>query len=164
MLLLRSIFFNFRNLKKKFFHFKRKLSKYRHGLGAALCISGLVITIVIFLSLEYIVVEFNDYIHGDKYMKIDWHDWRLIDEEELRVGIGEHGKGEFLRLYPSYTKKINDTHGYNGYLSDKIALNRSLKDLRPKEYVNGFHQCINCVYLMQYYSISDVHMKNIRPI
>lgn len=62
---------------------------------------------------------------------IDWHDWKLIDKDSLRIGLGEHGQPAYLPFYPAYTKDINDTVGYNGYLSDKIALNRSLKDLRP---------------------------------
>lgn len=65
--------------------------------------------------------------------KIDWHDWKLIKEEEMRTGLGEHGEQAYLDSYPAYTKEINRTFGYNGYLSDKIALNRSLKDLRPAE-------------------------------
>lgn len=63
--------------------------------------------------------------------KIDWHDWNLIEEEKSRTGLGEHGEKAYLDFYPPHTKEINATFGYNGYLSDKIALNRSLKDLRP---------------------------------
>lgn len=65
--------------------------------------------------------------------RIDWHDWKLIEEENSRSGLGEHGEPAYLSFYPDYSKDINDTVGYNGYLSDKIALNRSLKDLRPAE-------------------------------
>lgn len=65
--------------------------------------------------------------------RIDWHDWELIAEENARSGLGEHGAPAYLSFYPPYSKDINDTFGYNGYLSDKIALNRSLKDLRPNE-------------------------------
>lgn len=66
-----------------------------------------------------------------KHKKIDWHDWKLIEEENGRTGLGEHGEAAYLPYYPPYTKDINETVGYNGFLSDKIALNRSLKDLRP---------------------------------
>lgn len=65
--------------------------------------------------------------------RIDWHDWDLIKQDELRTGIGEHGEPAHLDSYPAYSKEINETVGYNGYLSDKIALDRSLKDLRPPE-------------------------------
>lgn len=84
------------------------------------------------------VLKIKEIVYDEPNVRIDWHDWHLMDEEELRVGIGEHGVGSFLRSYPLKSKEINDTHGYNGYLSDKIALNRSLKDLRPKQYVNIF--------------------------
>lgn len=63
--------------------------------------------------------------------KIDWHDWKLIEADKHRIGLCEHGHGAFLPWYPPSSKLINDTHGYNGYLSDKIALDRSLSDLRP---------------------------------
>ncbi|XP_031624901.1 N-acetylgalactosaminyltransferase 6-like [Contarinia nasturtii] len=136
MFLLRLISFNFRNVKKKFSHLKRKLSKYRHDLSGILFFIILAILFVVFLNLKSIIIAFNVHIYGKESIKIDWHDWQQIEEDELRVGIGEHGEGEFLRFYPSYTKEINNTHGYNGYLSDKIALNRSLKDLRPKDCVH----------------------------
>lgn len=67
--------------------------------------------------------------------KIDWHDWDLIEQDELRDGLGERGKATYLLDYPLSSKLINETFGYNGYLSDKISLKRSLKDLRPEEYV-----------------------------
>lgn len=166
--LVQSVAFIFRNCRKKcFYNAKWKLSKYRHGPSAAQFIGVLIVLMIIFLNIEYIVEVFKDFIYGEQNnnIKIDWHDWRLVDEEELRTGIGEHGEGAFLLSYPSYTKQINDTHGYNGYLSDKIALNRSLKDLRPKEYVffsnveNVLNKKNNCKT-----SISVVYMKSIQPI
>lgn len=63
---------------------------------------------------------------------IDWHDWTLIEEEKLRDAIGEFGEPASLTYYPFESEFINATHGFNGYLSDQIALNRALKDLRPK--------------------------------
>lgn len=130
------IFSHFQNYRKKCLRIKRKTSMYRHGLGAVLYFSTIILLILILMNLEYIVATLKYYLHGEEDTRIDWHDWSLIDEEEQRTGIAEHGEGTFLWSYPAYTKKINDTHGYNGYLSDKIALNRSLKDLRPKEYVH----------------------------
>lgn len=70
-----------------------------------------------------------------KVDRIDWNDWELIKQDELRAGLGEHGIAAYLSFYPPESKDINDTVGYNGYLSDKIALNRSLKDLRPSALV-----------------------------
>lgn len=65
--------------------------------------------------------------------KIDWHDWRSIEADKKRVGLGEQGKAAHLPSYPDHSKDIIDTYGYNGYLSDQIALDRSLADLRPPE-------------------------------
>lgn len=65
--------------------------------------------------------------------RIDWHDWDLIDQDELRDGIGEHGIAAHLPEYPESSKYMNDTYGYNGYLSEKIALDRALPDLRPEQ-------------------------------
>lgn len=64
--------------------------------------------------------------------RIDWHDWELIKADERRVGLGEHGTAAYLNSSPpKEIVDIIDTVGYNAYLSDKIALNRSIKDLRP---------------------------------
>lgn len=64
---------------------------------------------------------------------VDWHDWDFIEEEEVREGFGEHGEKSFLQNYPyNLSLIINQTQGYNGYLSDEIALNRAIKDLRPR--------------------------------
>lgn len=116
------------------------------------------------MNLESIVQLFKNYIYGEEDIRIDWHDWKLIDEDEQRIGIGEHGKGEFFWSYPTYTKKINDTHGYNGYLSDRIALNRSLKDLRPREYVRNYF--LKKIRRKEHNQILilDVYTKNIQPI
>lgn len=66
--------------------------------------------------------------------KIDWHDYKLIAEEEKRVGIGEHGKKE--KLDESLKEEQDDLfhqNGFNALLSDKISLNRSVPDIRhPK--------------------------------
>lgn len=61
----------------------------------------------------------------------DWHDWDFIEQEKLRDSIGEFGEPAHLTDYPCESEHINATHGFNGYLSDQIALNRALKDVRP---------------------------------
>lgn len=75
--------------------------------------------------------------------QVDWHDCELIEREESQTnGIGEKGGAAYLLYYPNYTKAINDTHGNNGYMGDHIALNRSLRDLRPIEYETiKFNSC-----------------------
>lgn len=69
-----------------------------------------------------------------KEMKIDWHDYKFIDMENARHGIGEHGEPAFLSTdLEDERRKLFDQNGFNGLLSDKIALNRSVKDIRHKE-------------------------------
>lgn len=104
-----------KHLKSKH-HFQMLLFYWMGFLASVACMLWLILAVV----------------HGDGE-RIDWHDWQLIEAEQKQRGIGEMGHGAYLPYYPAYSKAINDTHGYNGYLSDRIALNRSLKDLRPKE-------------------------------
>lgn len=87
---------------------------------------GIVSDFIIKLKFEFVTKEVD---------RIDWHDWELIEQDERRTGLGEHGVAAYLDFYPPESKDINDTVGYNGYLSDRIALNRSIRDLRPTELV-----------------------------
>ncbi|XP_031624241.1 N-acetylgalactosaminyltransferase 6-like [Contarinia nasturtii] len=69
-----------------------------------------------------------------KQLKIDWHDYKLIEAEKLRHGIGEHGIAAFLSPdLEDERKQLFDQNGFNALLSDKIALNRSVKDIRHKD-------------------------------
>lgn len=108
--------------------------KYGKAIEYTLC---LVVVLVSFLLLnqKFVADLFEEYFPAaeEETDKIDWHDWELIKEDEIRSAIGEHGDGAYLPMYPPSSKLINDTHGFNGHLSDKIALNRALKDLRPPE-------------------------------
>lgn len=119
------------NYKWKIFHLKRKWTRYRRDYGWNLLFA----IVAIILIIPIIVIVYPNRLFVGEPHKIDWHDWELIEVEKLRSGLGEHGEAAHLWYYPPSTRKINDTHGYNGYLSDRIALNRSLKDLRPNEYV-----------------------------
>ncbi|XP_049888137.1 N-acetylgalactosaminyltransferase 6-like [Pectinophora gossypiella] len=66
--------------------------------------------------------------------KIDWHDYAQIKYEKQRTGMGEQGKAAYLPNETiAYQKKIYSTNGFNGALSDKIALNRSLPDIRHRK-------------------------------
>lgn len=135
----RTISFKLKNIKKKCLHFERKLNQYRHGLTAIIYFLLVTFLILVLLNQQFFVKKLKNLIHGGESERIDWHDWEFMLEEELRTGLGEHGEGAHWWPYPPSSKEINDTHGYNGYLSDKIALNRSLKDLRPKQYVQIIH-------------------------
>lgn len=152
------------NYKKKLFHLKRKFLRHERIWNILFLLSFLLILLVILIVwFELNSVKFTKHRSKNGFdemdEKIDWHDWKLIEEDRLRIGIGEHGDGEFLWYYPPSTQQINDTHGYNGYLSDKIALNRSLKDLRPKEYVS-----VGCFIISPSTSFSLYLSLSMKPI
>lgn len=123
-----------RKYKRKLSSLKRELLRYNSDFFV-------LFVIIIFIFIIFAVSNTGVFFASIKRLfhssdeKIDWHDWKLIEEEDRRTGLGEHGEPAYLPWYPDTTKQINDTHGFNGYLGDKIALNRSLKDLRPAEYV-----------------------------
>lgn len=125
--------------------YKRKLSLIKHQLLRSypnfkiyFVIFIFILTILVVSNAGFFIASINRLFRSADG-KIDWHDWQLIDEDEHRTGLGEHGEAAHLPFYPDSTKEINDTHGFNGYLGDAIALNRSLKDLRPPEYVYYKH-------------------------
>ncbi|CAL4093544.1 unnamed protein product, partial [Meganyctiphanes norvegica] len=67
-------------------------------------------------------------------LKKDYHDYKYLELEALQKGPGDGGIAAVL---PPDTKKEYDdlykVNGFNARLSDEIALNRSLKDIRhPK--------------------------------
>lgn len=66
--------------------------------------------------------------------KIDWHDYNYIEYEKSRVGLGEQGEPAFLKPEEEdERKRLFAENGFNALLSDKIALNRSIADIRHKE-------------------------------
>lgn len=66
--------------------------------------------------------------------KIDWHNYKFIEYERNRTGIGEQGApGHLSTNDQEKADKIFSQNGYDGVLSDQISLNRSLPDIRHKE-------------------------------
>jgi len=64
-------------------------------------------------------------------LKIDWHDWNFIANDLKRIGPGEQGKPVLLsKEEESIAKSSYDSNGFNGYASDKISLDRAIKDIR----------------------------------
>ena len=64
-------------------------------------------------------------------MKIDWHDREFISKEQKRTGPGEQGKGVTLQSNEhSLSQSSYDSNGFSGFVSDKIALDRAVKDIR----------------------------------
>ncbi|XP_052872332.1 N-acetylgalactosaminyltransferase 6-like [Anopheles cruzii] len=75
-------------------------------------------------------------------VRIDWHNYELMKHEESRTGPGEQGKP--YRLTDPKAKALNEEvfkeNGYSAVVSDTIALNRSVPDIRhvncrTKEYL-----------------------------
>ncbi|GAV06527.1 hypothetical protein RvY_16497-1 [Ramazzottius varieornatus] len=66
--------------------------------------------------------------------KIDWHDYRLIEAESKRTGPGEQGNSVILDAKESEgLGRLFSSNGFNALASDKIALDRSIKDIRHKD-------------------------------
>lgn len=77
---------------------------------------------------------FSGETKNEKMIKIDWHNYKYIEMESNRNGIGEHGQAAHLPPEDEPKRKILfSQNGFNGLLSDKISLNRSVKDIRHKE-------------------------------
>ncbi|MBN3318412.1 GLTL6 protein, partial [Atractosteus spatula] len=73
--------------------------------------------------------EGHIYTWTDGLRRKDWHDNESIKKDEMRVGKGEHGKP-----YPLTEEESEDSayreNGFNIYVSNNIALDRSLPDIR----------------------------------
>lgn len=86
-----------------------------------------------------------------EHIKIDWNDYKFIDSELKREGPGEQGKGvnEIDPGEEDLNQRLFDENGYYGLISDKISVNRSIKDLRhPK--------CRKLRYLKELPSVSVI--------
>ncbi|KAI7815551.1 N-acetylgalactosaminyltransferase [Rhyzopertha dominica] len=65
--------------------------------------------------------------------KIDWHDYEAMQRDSLRKGIGEQGKPAHLTAADSDKyEKLFKENGFNAALSDQIALDRAVPDIRHK--------------------------------
>ncbi|XP_052829502.1 polypeptide N-acetylgalactosaminyltransferase 10 [Octopus bimaculoides] len=76
-------------------------------------------------------------VQVDKDGKYDWHNYKLIEEDLGRKGPGEQGAAVILT--PSEEKQkdtLYKTNGFNAFVSDKISLQRSLKDIRHADCVH----------------------------
>ncbi|XP_064607959.1 putative polypeptide N-acetylgalactosaminyltransferase 10 [Liolophura sinensis] len=70
----------------------------------------------------------------DPMEKIDWHNYKQIAEEEQRKGPGEQGQAVILSPEEEAKKDaLYRVNGFNAFASDKISLDRSLKDIRHEE-------------------------------
>ncbi|ETE60718.1 Polypeptide N-acetylgalactosaminyltransferase-like 6, partial [Ophiophagus hannah] len=77
-------------------------------------------------------VRFGDgqlYTWTDGLKRKDWHDYERIQKDAMRLGKGEQGKP-----YPVTEEESDDSayreNGFNIFVSNNIALERSLPDIR----------------------------------
>lgn len=69
-----------------------------------------------------------------QHKMVDWNDYKYIEYEQKRTGIGEHGRPAHIPAAEEAERKaLFAQNGFNALLSDKIALNRSIADIRHKE-------------------------------
>ncbi|XP_051858032.1 N-acetylgalactosaminyltransferase 4-like isoform X1 [Drosophila albomicans] len=65
----------------------------------------------------------------------DWNDYQAMEDDKMRSGTGEHGLP--AKIEDPAEKELEDKlyrmNGFNGLLSDKISVNRSLPDVRREE-------------------------------
>lgn len=86
-------------------------------------------TVEMFFSLKNHTFE-----QPKKPVKRDWHDYKAMHLDAIRVGIGEHGKVGTLSgsVDRGLEKNMTWEEGFNALLSDAISVNRSLPDTRDK--------------------------------
>lgn len=69
-----------------------------------------------------------------KSIPTDWHDYKSIEMEKHRIGLGENGMEAFLPpTEASEKEELFELYGYNALLSARISVNRSVNDIRPPE-------------------------------
>ena len=82
-------------------------------------------------KIRYVLILISHFQYKVGQTKIDWHDWDFITEELKRNGPGEQGKPVVLDSNESNNDKSSyQSNGFSGYVSDKISLDRAVKDIR----------------------------------
>lgn len=68
---------------------------------------------------------------GKLGLKMDWHDWEQVGADLRRQGPGEQGAPVRLtKDEMSYAERTYRDHGFCAFVSDKIAIDRSIPDIR----------------------------------
>lgn len=128
----RALIFECQKLWQKFQHAIQTSWNWKTKRTLVACY-GLFVVLIFLLS----TITMENYRQFESWMfpsdRIDWHDWDLIEQDELRSGFGDQGVAAYLPEYPKSSQYMNETFGYNGHLSEKIALDRALPDLRPRQ-------------------------------
>uniref|UniRef100_A0A0N5AB49 Polypeptide N-acetylgalactosaminyltransferase n=1 Tax=Syphacia muris TaxID=451379 RepID=A0A0N5AB49_9BILA len=94
----------------------------------------------------------DPFIQYRNLSKKDWHMYDLMAKDSLREGLGEGGKPVKLNLTgveKTEQERLYKANGYNAFISDLIALDRSPKDIRHK-------MCKDIQYLEKLPSVSVI--------
>lgn len=98
----------------------------------------MVVTVLVYRTLDNNnnIVKSNRKIVAKRQSyneKIDWHNYKMIERDSKRTGPGEQGAPAYLSSVESSNyEKLFRVNGFNAALSDKIALDRSIPDIRHK--------------------------------
>lgn len=68
--------------------------------------------------------------------KVDWHDHEAMKADLIRKGPGEQGEKVVLSSAESNDPlqgTLYSANGFNAFVSDKISVDRSVKDIRHPE-------------------------------
>ncbi|KAI1726588.1 ricin-type beta-trefoil lectin domain-containing protein [Ditylenchus destructor] len=88
------------------------------------------------VSLHFREDGADPFVQYRSLSKKDWHDTAAYEADQKRTGAGEQGKPVIVSKDNATINKIRDDlyhqNGYDAYVSDQIALNRSVKDIRHK--------------------------------
>ena len=93
----------------------------------------LVVLIVLFSGLLHKVYEFSSR-KAENQLK-DWHDYKFMEYEKYRVGIGEYGAAVILNDLDEIidNERLYKKSGFSDVVSNKISVNRSIPDPRCQE-------------------------------
>lgn len=86
-----------------------------------------------YINLRNIGIK-SDYPKAVNFEKKDWHDYEFIKLEMKRTGIGEQGEGHQLTDQNDFdlNRQLEASEGLAVIISDRISVNRSVRDTRPK--------------------------------
>ncbi|VDK36989.1 unnamed protein product [Taenia asiatica] len=94
----------------------------------------LVTAIISFLYLYFKHFDINQLVEHDDNALVDYHNYKLMNEERHRSGPGEQGAPVYLSgEEKELSQRVFTENGFCRVVSDKIALDRAIPDLRHEK-------------------------------